>query len=582
MTNETGFTLQGQKTVQGINIDIENKAGSTREGTDKDGHAWATKMKYDYGYIRGTKGHDKEHIDVYIGPDQESDLVFVVHQNDPVTGAYDEDKVMIGFSSADSAKEAYLSQYDRPGFFGDMAETTIADFKRELMDNAENNKTDMSLGKWVSQADADPLAPILDPGAELPIQSELLDGSPAQVEPYTGMDDLAIAQKMATGEIPGIVATDKCLLVPMRITGTGVSTREKKDENQMTVRFEIDRPADVFLSDRFLQMCAGLPVAYLHPDAAEGGFTSINYDNWREYIVGTIFYPFIKDTEVWGVAKVFDLSMLDAFKAGIVSTSPFVTSESVPGANGMYVEKLEDINHVAIVSAGHWDTETPAIAANIEIQTKEDLMADEKDPKDTVPADKADANLTQVTPAAVPEKKPDADPAIPAAGDNQPAEDARMGKLEAAVASLTEGMAGIKASLDALVASDKAVHEEVAADPVEGPEDEAKAQDVKALTEMADAAHTEVKIVKPVPQTGESHGEYIRRVLAHNKGLLDAKYHGLATAKIDASNMELAKDAFNNIGENAQKKSAELYKTAGKNKNVYIPAGNGMTVDQHF
>lgn len=128
----SGWKLQGRTKIHGMDISIENKKGSTRRGVDKDGHKWATKMHYDYGYCRGTVGVDKDHLDCYIGPDPESTKVFVIHQNDPVTGKYDEDKVMLGFSSATEAKNAYLKQYDRPGFFGSMDETDIDTFKAKV------------------------------------------------------------------------------------------------------------------------------------------------------------------------------------------------------------------------------------------------------------------------------------------------------------------------------------------------------------------------------------------------------------------------------------------------------------------
>jgi len=76
----------------------------------------------------------------YIGPNPESEKVFVVHQNDPVTGKYDEDKVMLGFDSPKEAKEAYLKQYDRPGFFGWMDEASIEDFKEEAFKKANHGK----------------------------------------------------------------------------------------------------------------------------------------------------------------------------------------------------------------------------------------------------------------------------------------------------------------------------------------------------------------------------------------------------------------------------------------------------------
>lgn len=121
--------LQGRTRLYGMDISIENKKGSYRSGTDKDGHKWRTYMNYDYGYIRGTVGTDKDHLDCYVGPDKNAEKVYVIHQNDPVTHKYDEDKCMLCFSSAADAKKAYMKQYDRPGFYGSMTTMTIDQFK---------------------------------------------------------------------------------------------------------------------------------------------------------------------------------------------------------------------------------------------------------------------------------------------------------------------------------------------------------------------------------------------------------------------------------------------------------------------
>ena len=125
----SGHKLQGRTRLYGMDISIENKKGSYRSGTDKDGHKWKTLMHYDYGYIRGTVGVDKDHLDLYIGPDKEAQKVYVIHQNNPVTHKYDEDKCMLCFSSAADAKAAYMKQYDRPGFYGSMTTMTIEQFK---------------------------------------------------------------------------------------------------------------------------------------------------------------------------------------------------------------------------------------------------------------------------------------------------------------------------------------------------------------------------------------------------------------------------------------------------------------------
>lgn len=125
----SGHKLQGRTKLYGMDISIENKKGSYRSGIDKDGHKWKVKMYNDYGYIRGTVGVDKDHLDCYVGPDKEAEKVYVIHQNDPVTHKYDEDKCMLCFSSAQDAKKAYMKQYDRPGFFGSMTTMTIDQFK---------------------------------------------------------------------------------------------------------------------------------------------------------------------------------------------------------------------------------------------------------------------------------------------------------------------------------------------------------------------------------------------------------------------------------------------------------------------
>lgn len=140
----SGYKLQGRTTFQGLPISIENERGTMRRGEDADGHEWATFMHIPYGYIRLTEGTDGDHVDCYIGTAGDAESVFVVHQNDPTTGRYDEDKVMLGFRDAMSAKKAYIRQYDRPGFFGTMDEYNMAEFK-ELLDKREGVKLKKSL-----------------------------------------------------------------------------------------------------------------------------------------------------------------------------------------------------------------------------------------------------------------------------------------------------------------------------------------------------------------------------------------------------------------------------------------------------
>lgn len=69
----------------------------------------------------------------YIGPNEDSKYVFIVHQLVPSTKKHDEEKVMLGFDTYNQAKEAYLKHYDKPDFFGGMTTMHINTFKRKVL-----------------------------------------------------------------------------------------------------------------------------------------------------------------------------------------------------------------------------------------------------------------------------------------------------------------------------------------------------------------------------------------------------------------------------------------------------------------
>jgi hypothetical protein len=116
--------------LHGLDISIENPKGSTRRGTDKAGKPWETVMKSDYGYIRRTQDETGEQVDVFVGPRPESENVFVVKQNDPATGQFDEYKVMMGFDTLEQAKAGYLENYE-PGWkgMGEVIPLNLDEFK---------------------------------------------------------------------------------------------------------------------------------------------------------------------------------------------------------------------------------------------------------------------------------------------------------------------------------------------------------------------------------------------------------------------------------------------------------------------
>lgn len=126
-----GYGKGTAKTFAGFPVRVETPAGSYRQWGPREHQR--TLMQYDYGYIEGVDGADGDEYDCYLGPDESSPFVFVIHQVVPDTGEYDEDKAMIGWSSAEEALEAYRAHYDRPGFDGCIAQLTVAEFREKLM-----------------------------------------------------------------------------------------------------------------------------------------------------------------------------------------------------------------------------------------------------------------------------------------------------------------------------------------------------------------------------------------------------------------------------------------------------------------
>lgn len=109
---EAGNYRMGHVEIDGHNITIENPKGSVRSGVDASGKEWSVEMKYTYGYIKGTKGKDGDHIDIFLSDNPTNGNVFVVDQVNK-DGSFDEHKVMYGFESIDDAREAYLSNYEK-------------------------------------------------------------------------------------------------------------------------------------------------------------------------------------------------------------------------------------------------------------------------------------------------------------------------------------------------------------------------------------------------------------------------------------------------------------------------------------
>ena len=115
--------------IQGIAVNVDYGIGDMRSGYDSQGEFWQTNFKVPYGRIQwaGDQG-----LDVFIGDYINTPTVFIIHQKDPILGTYDEDKIMLGYQTAEQAKRSYLDHHGQQKNYIGMTEIPIDEFKEIL------------------------------------------------------------------------------------------------------------------------------------------------------------------------------------------------------------------------------------------------------------------------------------------------------------------------------------------------------------------------------------------------------------------------------------------------------------------
>lgn len=169
------------------------------------------------------------------------------------------------------------------------------------------------------------------------------------------MTEYDIAVEIMSGHLTSPQAFHNIWLFDMRITGTGVSFRAKLDE------FVIRDP-DLYLNEYFLARCNGLPVIVEHPPE-----NTLDTEEFRDRIIGTIMLPYIKGDEVWGIAKIYDAAaaefLSDPNRKDEYSTSPAVvfrkhdgnTQHVIDGAKILVEGRPTLLDHLAVCRVGVWD-----------------------------------------------------------------------------------------------------------------------------------------------------------------------------------------------------------------------------------
>ncbi len=213
-------------------------------------------------------------------------------------------------------------------------------------------------------------------------------------------DELDIARMISSGDLVSPQIYQNVALFALRITGTGAAYRVKNNEYTW-------RDPTLYLNERFLARCNGLPVLWDHPEKP-----LLDSDEFSKRIVGTIFLPYINDNEVWGIAKVFDKDAITMMGSEVLSTSPGVLLGSSltyfrPLANDdstlddggtVLIEGTPSlVDHVAICELGVWDKggapqgvlSSTAVEATMPEEDKDRADAARKDAEEKEREDKA-------------------------------------------------------------------------------------------------------------------------------------------------------------------------------------------------
>lgn len=291
-----------------------------------------------------------------------------------------------------------------------------------------------------------------------------IDAPPEPLHPGCGvslaklnMDELGLARAIAAGELTSPQKFKNFWLFDMRITGTGVAYRPKINE------FVYRRPEHYLTAD-YLARCNGLPVILMHPDKAV-----LDSQEFSDRVIGSMMLPYIKENEVWGIARIYDDAAAAMMIDRKLSTSPSVVLRNADNAK----MKLEDgstlliegkpalMDHLAVCENGVWDKGEGPSGIRSETITEELTMADDdKKTEDKKPDAAAEAKKPDEA------KKADSD-----AGE-------KLDKLLSMMDSFGKRMDATDARMDAM--------EGKKADAAKKDEDEKKGEDGKPEKVAAD------------------------------------------------------------------------------------------------
>ncbi|HOR26861.1 MAG TPA: strawberry notch C-terminal domain-containing protein [Candidatus Sumerlaeota bacterium] len=333
---EAGNYKKAHVRIDGLDVSIENPAGSVRRGTDKSGRAWEQAVVADYGYIRGTKGRDGDQVDVFIRPNSapEDGPVWIVNQQDPETGEFDEHKAMLGYASEDEARAAYLGNYE-PGWqgLGSMARMEWAEFKAWARSGRKRAPVEPEIQSAMPAAEAkgQPVDNIEQLPVTPPVTPPVTETAPA---PETG------TQTQETGVL-GVLSAEK---------------QQRAEELKARLRKKLYGQVNTGIDPEILTN--GIELGALYVEAGARKFA-----DWSKAVtadLGEAIKPYLKSIYLgvrnWPGMEAYRGEMDSADRVESARDAEKAAPESQPAQKGTIPEAIRDRllagdNFVSIVSA---------------------------------------------------------------------------------------------------------------------------------------------------------------------------------------------------------------------------------------
>ena len=350
--------------------------------------------------------------------------------------------------------------------------------------------------------------------------------------------------------------------IPMRLTGLGLA--ERIIDNKAMI---FNRTKENFATDEFMKIYANIPICIQHPTNESGEFEPLGFKH-SSSIIGNAIHSFLRDDEIWIIARIHDDKAVCALLGGDYSTSPYFISKEVQHEieNDVIYNEIPLIcNHLAIVDKGFWDKK---INDKNPI-SKEQNMSSKK--VDSAEVEKIDTEAEKVdieTKADSEVEKVDTQEAeaSEAKADTQTQAETKADSTDN-VSALIDEINTLKAQVDSLLqAQDTAKSDE---------ELQEKDEVIEAINEIADSSD----IVERVrARVGDSAKDILQKFLKVNKKHVSEKYHALVDS-IPNNAYSLAK---NDILDDVRKNLAIKNQVQNTHKNSGWQLHNGEIMGYKF